>query len=250
MYKYIYIHTHTTPSCFPASDLPFRSRSMSSWALWRFQTAEFWGAVLCVLEKCCVPCRVVFFVNLVLYYMKLYVLCCTVFHVFFPNALDSPAKVEVHRPPRITTPSPGVALGEPSFGWTKRCKRWINRYTSVSIDDEFLETSWNIPEGRIVDSGLFFLFENFHNISSCMTSSPYILGMDHLMLKKFSISKGGLKKGAFWWCILVDRNYTLYTKRILTKFFSSRFFLPQVARWYHGGTKRFYSFLAVGSQLF
>ena len=34
---------------------------MSSWALWRFQTAEFWGAGLCVLEKCCVPCRVVLF---------------------------------------------------------------------------------------------------------------------------------------------------------------------------------------------
>ena len=58
-------------------------------------------------------CCVVFLLGLV---FKLYVLCCTVFHVFFPNALDSPAKVEVHRPPRITTPSPGVALGEPSFG--------------------------------------------------------------------------------------------------------------------------------------
>ena len=78
------------------------------------------------------------------------------FMFFFPNALDNPPKVEVHRPPRITTPSPGVALGQPSCGWTKRCKRWKHRYTSVSIDDEFLETSWNIPEGRIVDSGLFF----------------------------------------------------------------------------------------------
>lgn len=64
---------------------------MSSWALWRFQTAEFWGAGLCVLEKCCVPCRVVLFLLGLVF--KLYILCCTVFHVFFPNALDSPPKV-------------------------------------------------------------------------------------------------------------------------------------------------------------
>ena len=55
----------------------------------------FFGGVLCLSYMYCV----------VLYFM-----------FFFPNALDSPPKVEVHRPPRITTPSPGVALGEPSFG--------------------------------------------------------------------------------------------------------------------------------------